>query len=266
MRIIAVDDEKLALEGLMTEIALASPDSEVRGFRRPEEALEWCSENNGADVAFLDIEMPGKNGVTLARELADGYPDINIIFTTGYDEYALEAMSLRASGYVLKPVTADKIRSELEHPRNPVPERRGRLYIRTFGSFEVFLDGRPLKFRYQKTKELMAWLVDRRGALSTNREIISVLWEDDSADNDHTSYLKNVRSDLLSTLEECGYGDCIIRERGAMGIATDRIKCDYYEYMENREIEGVNSLFKGEYMTQYAWSEFTLGMLMGDYL
>ena len=41
---------------------------------------------------------------------------------------------------------------------------------------------------------------------------------------------------------------------------------DYYEYMENREIEGVNSLFKGEYMTQYAWSEFTLGMLMGDYL
>ena len=242
MRIIAVDDEKLALEGLMTEIALASPDSELRGFRRPEEALKWCSENSGADVAFLDIEMPGENGVSLAKELVDRYPDINIIFTTGYDEYALEAMSMRASGYVLKPVTAEKISSELKHLRNPVPERRGKLYVR------------------------MAWLVDRRGALSTNREIISVLWEDDLSENDHTSYLKNVRSDLLSTLEECGYGDCIIRERGAMGIATDRIECDYYDYWENREIEGVSSLFKGEYMTQYAWGEFTLGMLMGDYM
>ncbi len=266
MRIIAVDDEKLALEGLMTEIALASPDSEVRGFRRPVEALKWCEDNKGADVAFLDIEMPGENGMSLAKELSERYPDINIIFTTGYDEYALEAMSIRASGYVLKPVTADKISSELKHLRNQVPDRRGRLYVRTFGSFEAFLDGRPLKFHYQKSRELLAWLVDRRGALSTNREILSVLWDDDSVDSDHTSYLKNVRADLLQTLEECGYGDCIVRERGAMAIVPDRIECDLYNYWENRDIEGASTLFKGEYMSQYPWSEFTLGMLMGDYL
>lgn len=266
MRIIAVDDEKLALEGLMTEIALAAPDSEVRGFRRPMDALQWCEENNGADAAFLDIEMPGITGVGLAGELIKRYPNINIIFTTGYDEYAVEAMAMRASGYVLKPVTADKIRTELNNLRNPAQNREERLYIRTFGTFEVFLDGKPVKFRYQKTKELLAWLVDRRGALSTNKEIASVLWENDTLDNDHTSYLKNIRTDLVNFLEENGYGDAVIRERGAIGIVTSRFGCDYYDYLENKDVEGVGSLFKGEYMSQYAWAEFTLGTLMGKYL
>ncbi|MCR4657912.1 MAG: response regulator [Lachnospiraceae bacterium] len=266
MRIIAVDDEKLALEGLMTEIALASPDAELRGFRKPVEALNWCRDNNGADVAFLDIEMAGLKGVDLAGELIRLFPDINVIFTTGYDEYAVEAMAMRASGYVLKPVTAEKIRTELSNLRNKPPERKGRLYIRTFGTFEVFLDGIPVKFKYQKTKELLAWLIDRRGALSTNREIISVLWEDDTLSNDHSSYLKNIRTDLLNTLEECGYGDCIVRERGAMGIASERIDCDYYEYLWNRDVDGAEELFKGEYMSQYGWGEFTLGTLMGAYV
>ncbi len=250
----------------MTEIALASPEAELRGFRRPLDAIQWCEDNNGADVAFLDIEMPELNGRSLAAELIAKYPNINVIFTTGYDEYAIEAMEMRASGYVLKPVTAEKIRAELSHLRNPAIERKGRLYVRTFGSFEVFLEGRPLKFRYQKTKELLAYLVDRRGALCTNKEISAVLWEGDALDNAHTSYLKNVRSDLLATLEECGQAECVVREWGSIGIIPDRIDCDYYDYLENKDVEGASSLFKGEYMSQYDWAEFTLGALLGDYL
>ena len=64
MTIIAIDDEKLALEGLVTEIALAAPEAEVHGFRSGVEALAFCREKESLDVAFCDIEMKKMNGLT----------------------------------------------------------------------------------------------------------------------------------------------------------------------------------------------------------
>ncbi len=265
MKIIAVDDEKIALEGILQEIAHAEPEAEINGFRKGEDAFSFCAENEGADVAFLDIEMPGMGGVALAKKLLTNYPDINIIFTTGYSEYAIEAIDLRCSGYILKPVTAKKIRKELDNLRNPVMgDKQEKVYARAFGKFEVFLGGRPLRFRYQKTKELLAFLIDRHGVLCSNVEIISALWEDDSPESSHVSYLKNIRTDLVNTLEEKGCIPCITRVRGEMGILTDAIECDYYEYLKNRDVSGAEKLFKGEYMSQYPWGEYTLGKLIEE--
>ncbi len=267
MKIIAVDDEKIALEGILREISHAEPEAEINGFRKGEDALSFVNTGNTPDVAFLDIEMPGTGGVILAKRLLESCPGINIIFTTGYSEYALEAIDLRCSGYILKPITSSKIRHELDNLRNPVEkDNRERLYARTFGKFEVFIGGRPVKFRYQKTKELLAYLIDRKGVLSSNVEIISALWEDDSPESSHISYLKNIRTDLMNTLEEKGCVPCITRERGEMGILTDSIDCDYYEYLNNKDVSGSEKLFRGEYMSQYSWSEYTLGKLMGETL
>ncbi len=262
MKIIAVDDEKLALEGLMTEIALAAPEAEINGFRNGKDALAYCRAQDKVDIAFLDIEMRGMNGLSLGENLFELYPDINIIYTTGYSEYAVKAIGMRCSGYVLKPVTADKIRHEIDNLRNPIEESKNKkLYAKAFGRFEVFVDGSLLKFKYQKTKELLAYLIDRQGELATNADIVSVLWEDDSPDSSHISYLKNIRTDLIKTLEENGCADCIVRTRGEIGIAPDAIDCDYYEYLANRGMEGSEKLFKGEYMSQYSWGEYTLASL-----
>ncbi|MBR1914779.1 MAG: response regulator [Lachnospiraceae bacterium] len=268
MRIIAVDDEKLALEGLMTEIALAAPEAEINGFRGGRAALEYCAglkeTSETVDVAFLDIEMRGMSGMTLGEKLLALYPGLNLIYTTGYSEYAVQAIDMRCSGYVLKPVTADKIRHELEHLRNPVSEHtEKRLYARTFGKFEVYADGRPLKFKYQKTKELLAYLIDRRGELVSIADIMSALWEDDSPDSTHVSYLKNIRTDLVKTLGESGCTECIARTRGEIGVITSAIDCDYYDYLANQGVEGSDRLFKGEYMSQYSWGEYTLASLYG---
>ncbi|MDD3369350.1 MAG: response regulator [Lachnospiraceae bacterium] len=107
MRIIAVDDERIALEGLISAIKKVVPE-EIRGFRSSEEALQYVK-NNPVDVAFLDIEMREMNGVTLAKHLKAICHSINIIFTTGYGEYRECAFALHASGYVTKPVTPEKI-------------------------------------------------------------------------------------------------------------------------------------------------------------
>ncbi|MCR4843187.1 MAG: response regulator [Eubacterium sp.] len=261
IKIVAVDDEKIALEGLMSSIKKAIPGSEPIGFRNPAKALDHVRDN-GCDIAFLDIEMRTMNGIEAAEGLKKINPRINVIFTTGYGDYAGEAFDVHASGYIMKPVTVDKIKKEMENLRYPLADSSApRLKAQTFGNFEVFLDDEPLKFQYSKTKELLAYLIDRNGAMCSNQEIISILWEDDEdSDTGHNSYLKNIRSDLTSVLENAGCLDAIARQRGLMGVVPSRISCDYFDYLNGDKDS--RSGFRGEYMSQYSWGEYTLGSLL----
>lgn len=146
MKIIALDDEELALEGLMDAIRKAAPDAELKGFSYAEDVLEFIKDHT-CDVAFLDMEMVGLNGVALAEQLKICNPDINIIFATGFSCYREAAFDLHASGYLMKPITEAKVKKELENLRRPVPKQR-RIRVRCFGNFEVWLDGAPMKFKY----------------------------------------------------------------------------------------------------------------------
>lgn len=253
MKIIAADDEKMALETLVEAIKKAEPDAEVTGFATGKEVLAYA-EKNQCQAAFLDIRMSGMDGITLAKRLKTICPKINIIFSTGYTEYTGDAMFLRASGYVMKPVTPEKVREELDNLRFPVEKKSGkRLYIQTFGNFEVFADGRPLSFKYSKSKELLAYLVDRNGAMCTNGEAISVLWENDDDLNGKAVYFKSVRRDMISVLKGCGCGDVILQQRGSLAIDTEKVHCDYYDWLDGKA-EGINA-YRGEYMYQYSWGE-----------
>ena len=102
---IAVDDEPLMLYALVKAIK-SSPDiTFVAQFTSCEETLEWA-QHNPADVAFLDIAMRGMGGLALAEKLMELQPDCKIVFCTGYEKYAVAAFKLRASGYLIKPVSA----------------------------------------------------------------------------------------------------------------------------------------------------------------
>ena len=95
MTIITADDEPLALEMLTDLVKTVKPDADVISFSRPQKIVEWIKTNK-ADVAFLDIRMRGMTGLELAEAIKSKDPETNIIFVTGYDEYALPAMSLHA--------------------------------------------------------------------------------------------------------------------------------------------------------------------------
>lgn len=261
MKIIAVDDERLALESLVATIRRAAPEAEIEGFRSGEEALE-AARRNQPDIAFLDIEMRGMNGMALAQTLSKECPKINLIFTTGYSSYTQQAFAVHASGYILKPVTPDKVRAELECLRYgvPAPEQtsRPKLTVRAFGDFEAYVNGVPIHFSYARSKEVLAFLVDRKGAMCSTRQIAAVLWED--AASSHASYLNNIRSDLLNTLEKCGCGDVLVLQRGAIAILPDKISCDYYDFLnadDSPSGQRARSTYRGEYMTQYSWAEIT---------
>lgn len=257
VKILAVDDEEIALEILSDAIRKAEPSAEVAAFDSGKAALGYAEENK-CDAAFLDIEMSGINGIALAKKLKLANPEINIIFSTGYSEYALDAIEMHASGYITKPITAEKIKTELEELRFPVRVYRGELRIQCFGNFDVFSGDKPVEFKYSKTKEMLAYLVDRNGTMCANNEIISVLWENEDPCGKQT-YFKSVRRDLLTAFKSIGCGDVIIQHRGEIGVDKDKIVCDYFDWLDGKP-NGINA-YRGEYMHQYSWAELTHGSL-----
>jgi len=93
MKILALDDSEPALKLLTSAIKEANLEADVFAFSKPSELLKYAGENN-CDVAFLDIQMWGMNGLVVAKKLKDYYPKTNIVFVTEFSEYAAEAYDL----------------------------------------------------------------------------------------------------------------------------------------------------------------------------
>lgn len=253
MKILAADDEELGYRQLVTAIREAVPDAELKAYQDPEELLIYAKEHP-CDVAFLDVEMGYLSGVEVARQLKTWYPKVNIIFVTGYSQYMEDAIKLRTSGYVAKPVTTEKIREELANLRNPIEEfQRDVLVARCFGTFDVFVNGKSLKFERSKTKEMLAYLIDRRGSSVTSGELRAVLWEDVETDEKTGVYLQKLKRDLLNTLKDVGMEQVFVTGWNKYAVDPSKISCDYYDYLDGKP-EGIRA-YNGEYMSQYDWRD-----------
>ena len=114
--IIMVDDEGIILSGGLPVLEEVFPDANITGFTKPSEALSYAR-NNRVALAFLDIEMGKHNGLELCRELQQINPQTDVIFLTAYMDYSLDAWKTGASGFIIKPVTAAGIRSQLPRLR-----------------------------------------------------------------------------------------------------------------------------------------------------
>ena len=259
MNILAVDDEIHALKLLEKSISQVAGGATLYICQEEDCALETARKVN-IDIAFLDIHMPGKTGIELAHELKLTNPQINIIFVTGFSEYMKQSIDLRASGYVFKPVTPEAIKTELENLRNPIEwNREKRIKILTFGNFDVFIDGNPLKFERKQSKEILAYLVDKRGTSATYPELAAMLWEDSEYDRTQQKNLQVYIASLVKTLNSVNVRDLILKNRQGILLNTKIVDCDYYRFLEG-DTTVINS-FTGQYMNAYSWAEFTTGYL-----
>ncbi|MCL2763991.1 MAG: response regulator [Treponema sp.] len=259
MNIIAVDDEKYLLKDIEKAIREAVTSATVKGFRKPKDALEVAKGNN-IDVAFLDIKMIGMTGLELAKKLKDINGNTNIIFVTGYSEYAIDSYSIPASGYILKPVTKEAVLEAMKNLRNPVElKSQKKIKVQCFGNFEVFCDGKPLYFSRAKAKEVFAYLIDRQGAFVTTAEIASVIWEVRTYKKNLPDQIRVIISSLQKTLRENCAENIIIRKHNQIAINKEKIQCDYYEFLK-MNASAVNT-YTGEYMSNYSWAEITAGYM-----
>ena len=116
--VIMVDDRKVVLTGGLPVLEEVMPNATVVGFTRPSEAIEYARGNPIA-LAFLDIELGNASGLDLCRALLDINPRTNVVFLTAYAEYSLDAWGTGASGFMVKPITQEGVREQLERLRYP---------------------------------------------------------------------------------------------------------------------------------------------------
>ena len=250
---IAVDDEPLMLGALTKAIKASGDITSVADFTSCEDALDYVK-SNPADIAFLDINMRGMGGLALAEKITVFCPDCKIVFCTGYEEYAISAFKLHASGYLMKPVSAKDVQVEIDNIKG-VRKREKPITVKCFGTFEVYAKGEKLTFKRSKTKELFAFLVDRNGAGVTVAEIGVALWENDGDQKNH-NYIHQLFRDLRQSLETVGAEGIFERKNYFYSLNPEKLDCDYYAYLKTGKPE-----FRGEYMSQYSWAEETCGLL-----
>ncbi len=119
MNILVVDDHRLIANDIVRELKEIKPDADCRAMYSSLDALALAKETQ-FDLAILDIDMPLMDGLTLARKLQELQPSINIVFATGYPEYALEAYDIYASAFLVKPVSVAALEKALSHLRSPI--------------------------------------------------------------------------------------------------------------------------------------------------
>ena len=131
-----------------------------------------------------------------------------------------------------------------------------RVDIRTFGYFDVFIDGRAILIPHGKAKELLALLVHRRGGFVTPDEIIAHLWEDEEVNKVTMARSRKVFMLLKDTLKEYDVDDILESNRGSRRIILEKINCDLCKFLSGDERYA--SMYNGFYMLNYSWGEYAI--------
>lgn len=135
-----------------------------------------------------------------------------------------------------------------------------RVRICTFGHFDVFVEDKPVMFRNEKSKEMLAVLTDRGGSFVTNVYLISCLWENEPYNERTQSRCRQTTHRLMETLRQYGIEDIIEKSGTRRRIVPERVSCDLFHHKQGLKIPGEQ--FNGIYMADYSWGEVTLSGLL----
>ena len=183
MKILIADDHQMIVEDLKDEISKLVPDALCIGTSEPEEIIPLF-EQYRFDVVFIDIKMPGTNGISLAQKMLDKHPNTNIIYITGYADYAAQAFRTYASAFLEKPVPPDMIEDALAHLRHPVSNITDEMIEQAYAGKGVI------------GKKLQKWREERGMSQSDLAEALSVdrrtvyRWESGERSPDIPTYMK----------------------------------------------------------------------------
>lgn len=258
VKAIIVDDELFSAEYLES-VCMELRELEIEAvFNNAFDALAYLRSNR-CDLIFMDIEMPGLNGLQAVEEIRKILPDIGIIFVTGYEQYALDAFRADAVSYLLKPCCAEEVGHAVEKARRlcPPPSQK-RVRVQTFGLFSVFIDEAPFHFSNGKAKELLALLIDRRGASVSIEQAVGYLWEDRPYDDTVKQLYRKAVIYLNQIMREKSL-DFFVSARGSCHIVPSKLDCDYYRLLDGDA--QMLRLYNGEYLSDYSWAEDTNGQL-----
>ena len=282
LKAVAIDDEVIALERFKRIAEQDSNISLLGCFTKSLEAMKFIREND-IDVVFLDIEMPKVNGLELSEQIFEIKPEIDVVFVTAYDKYALQAIQANAMGYLLKPMefedikqqTDKLIRKRLARKKDKV---NGKLKVQFMGEFRCFWgETEQIRWRTAKAEELFAFLIHCQGKPVSKDKIIGALWPNmDTVKTDNNLYV--TCHYIRDVLKENGFSDVFIRTRGCYQIRMDKLQCDLMDVLKIIDeasitvtsidiLEELSKLYKGVYLDDksYDWANNMRVWLEGEY-
>ena len=205
MKVLIVDDEKPARDRLRQLVDDFGGYEVVGEAGNGEQAIELAASLR-PDVVLLDIRMPGVDGIEAAHHLNAMEAPPAVVFTTAYNEYAIDAFEARAIGYVLKPVRRERLERALEHA------------ARISGKvLNALTSGTPLENRRQHVcarvgDELRLIPIDEISCFTADQKYVCV----------HHDGGEDLIDDSLKSLEEEFAGDFVRIHRGAL-VAVDKV-------------------------------------------
>ena len=255
MKTIIVDDEPLALDLFEMECR-DMPEIEIIGrFTQPVDALDFAKKHP-IEFAVLDVEMAELNGIELGKRLKELYPELVLVYVTGYSQYIVETLKIKADYCIMKPYDHYDI-EDLVRRAKLLSRRQGhRIKVQMFGRFNIFVDGQVLQISNTKARELLALCFDHKGGIVTMEEAIDKLWPDRDYDERVKRMYRKAIISIQKALREADCRNVFETGRGGCYIKPEQVDCDYYQYLENPEAQ--KDQFTGEYLFDYDWGEETL--------
>ncbi len=271
LRTILVDDEPVILNELK-ELLDNQAITVAGAYTNPLDALRELP-GTKPDCAFLDIEMADMTGIELAERLVSVNPAIEIIFVTAYNHYASQAFDVSAVDYLLKPIRPERIKKAIDKLLRKLRAQPSRqeaaCSIRCFGSFEVLVAGKPVKWGRSKSKEFLAYMLQNEGKWVTKYRLCEEQWSGYGPEQ-ALAYLQTSVYRLRKTLREAGctqieieYSDnrYIVRVRDA-DWDVRLFEEAYEDFCRTGSPEAAQkaiSPYKGEYLEgeDWLWSDIS---------
>ncbi|MEX1308540.1 MAG: response regulator [Eubacteriales bacterium] len=252
IRAVIIDDERHAHNRFMRVTKEVEGIEVVGTFTNEEDTIAFLTQNQ-VDVVFLDIEMPGKTGIHLARDIQNMQCNIDIVFLTAHQKYAVEAFELDVTDYIVKPITAVRLENTIIRLRADQEMRwiRKKPKITCFGAFSVAVDGQQLMWKNRRAKELLAYLVHRSGVPASWEQIAEALWFDFDYDKAHAN-LHTTMYRLRKQLAHAGIAHILEGRRDNYRIKPEEVDCDYYVYKDTGKMPVLHERYFEE--DGYSWA------------
>ncbi|MFA9423269.1 MAG: response regulator [Sedimentibacter sp.] len=227
--IAAVDDEMHSLKRF-ERMLLKNNEVELCGlFNSGEQLLDYLKEHS-LDAVFLDIEMPDVNGLALSQQILDLNANIDIIFVTAFNQYAVEAFELQAIDYIMKPLKKERLEKTITRllKMSDANSKPAKLFVQCFGDFEIFLNGEAMVWKNTKAKEILAFLIHKNGISVNWEKIADAVWPEYDFEKSQANFHSNTYL-LRKTLAKDGISGIIEASRGNYRVLKEEISCDLYQ-------------------------------------
>lgn len=262
MKTIIVDDEMLAIKQFEMECKKIPWVNIAGKFQNAQQALEYAKKEK-IEAAFLDIELSGMNGILLGKKLRELYPNLVVIFLTGYDNYTLDALYMKADYYLMKPYSSKDFQDVMENARLLIRRQKKRVFVRTLGRFDLIIDDQVVDLPNAKAKELFALCVDHKGGHVSMEEAVDKLWEDRIYDERVKNLYRKATMSLRKVFQEYGLEEVFVNKRGSCNINPELMNCDYFDVLEHKKQNlDYKNMLVGTYMPEYSWAEETNAQLL----